>query len=108
MDNAKIKQLLDKRIEELRTARGLTQQQVADKMNIDQRTFSRIEGGKNFPLKTLGSLAEALDVDLTQLFDFNHLDLSAHDMREFIKSEIDNIPDEHAIIIFRFITAMYK
>ncbi len=37
-----IKLLLGKRIKELRKQKGLTQEQLAEKMNIDQRNLSKI------------------------------------------------------------------
>ncbi len=108
MNNIELKYLLGKRIEELRIRKGLTQQQVADRMNIDQRTFSRIENGKNFPLRNLPNLAEALEVDLPALFDFNHIELTSFEMREFIKYEIDNISDDNIKIIYRLLVSLCK
>ncbi len=108
MDNVKLKQLLGKRILELRLSRGMTQQQIAEKMNIDQRTFSRIENGMNFPLRNLTNLAEALQVDLTELFNFHHLDLNINDMKNIIKNEIDKLKDEDVVIIYKLLNSLYK
>ena len=76
VDNTELKILLGKRVEELRKSRGLTQQQVADKMNIDIRNFRRIERGETFPARNIIPLAKALDVTLAQLYSFEHLSKS--------------------------------
>ena len=39
-NNLEIKKLLGQRIKELRTAKGLTQDQLTEKLNIGQRTLS--------------------------------------------------------------------
>ena len=49
----RIKELLGRRIKELREKRGYTQQQLAEKIGIDQRNLSKIECGITFPSKSL-------------------------------------------------------
>ena len=68
----------------LRKRLGLTQQQVADKMNIDIRNFRRIERGETFPARNIIPLAKALDVTLAQLYSFEHLALDKTDLKNFI------------------------
>jgi transcriptional regulator with XRE-family HTH domain len=52
------------RLRELRTAKGLTQAQLADLSGVPQSTISRLEGGKlaNVNLKQMQQLADALGV----------------------------------------------
>jgi len=70
-----IKILLGKRIKELRKLKNLTQEQLAEKMEIDQRNLSKIECGNNFiTAETLSKILMALDVEANELFDFRHLD----------------------------------
>ena len=64
-----IKYYLGQRIKELRKIKGLSQQELAEIANIDQRSLSHIECGDTFPSKSLFELAEALDVDLKDLFE---------------------------------------
>ena len=47
-NNLEIKKLLGQRIKELRTGKGLTQEQLTEKLNIGQRTLSKIERGNAF------------------------------------------------------------
>ena len=66
----RIKELLGRRIKELREKRGYTQQQLAEKIGIDQRNLSKIECGITFPSKSLPELSRCLQISLPQLFDF--------------------------------------
>jgi len=60
---------LGKRLRELRKARGLTQEQVAEKAKIDPKHWQELEGGRTNPtLATLVGGAKALGVKLAELF----------------------------------------
>ena len=72
-NSSDIKTLLGKRIKELRKKCNLTQEQLAEKMNIDQRNLSKIECGNNFVTSdTLGKILIALNVDACELFNFKN------------------------------------
>ena len=69
------KELLGARIKEIRKARGLTQEQLAEMVDIEQKHVSRIEWGKNYPtIDRLEKIAAALNVPLISFFDFLHLE----------------------------------
>jgi transcriptional regulator with XRE-family HTH domain len=71
-------ELLGGRIRELRKAQGLTQEQLADSLGIEQKHVSLIELGKSYPsLDRLMRIAEVLKVPLPNLFDFTHLEPEA-------------------------------
>ncbi len=108
MNNAKLKILLGKRVQELRKARNLTQQQVADRMNIDIRNYRRIERGESFPARNIIPLAEALDVTLSQLYDCKHLELDEASLREAIKKSADTMSMEQLVIIYKMINSIYN
>jgi len=73
MENTKV--LLGARIKEIRKARGLTQEQLAEMIDVEQKHVSRIESGKNFPsIDLLEKMAAALNVPLMGFFDFLHLE----------------------------------
>ena len=79
-----IKTLLGKRIKELRKKRNLTQEELAEKMDIDQRNLSKIECGNNFiTAETLSKILDALKVEPQQLFNFDH-----HKEDNILKSEL--------------------
>ena len=72
MYNTKV--LLGARIREIRKARGFTQEQLAEMIDVEQKHVSRIESGKNFPtIDRLEKMAAALNVPLMGFFDFLHL-----------------------------------
>ncbi len=81
------KALLGARIREVRKARGVTQEWLAEKVGVDPKQISRIEGGKSFPsMDTLESIAINLQVEMKDLLDFGHLaegDLDDEALRVF-------------------------
>lgn len=56
------------RLKELRKAKGLTQTQVADELNMPQNTLSQYENGKRKPSKlALNALADYYAVSIEHL-----------------------------------------
>lgn len=96
-----IKKLLGKRIKELRKAQGISQQQLAELANIDQRNLSHIECGDTFPSRALLEISRALNIDLKDLFDFEHLEMSTDRMSDYIKSNIDYLRKDDLIAVYR-------
>lgn len=61
---------LGRRVAELRAARGLTQQQFAEELEVTVRYLQGIEaGGENLSVRSLSKLADALEVEVRALFD---------------------------------------
>ena len=61
-----------KHIQKLREQKGISQQDLAAKCNFEKSNMSRLEAGRVNPtLSTLEKVANALDITLTELFDFN-------------------------------------
>ena len=104
MNNIKI--LLGKRIKELRKSKKLTQEQFAEMIDIDQRNLSAIECGLNFPTKHFLRIAQAFNIELKELFDFNHLNLTENDMRVQTKELIDKLNEHDLNIIYRLLKSM--
>ena len=64
MDNVQTGEL----IAELRRKQGLTQQQLADKLNLSNKTISKWESGSGSPdISNLPVLAEALGISVDEL-----------------------------------------
>lgn len=79
-------------IKELRTKKGLTQQQLADETGITLRTIQRIENGEVNPsLHSLNNLSRVLNTDLsilnqkeeTKPYEFNFT-FKITDMNQFL------------------------
>ncbi len=57
-------------IKELRKEKGLTQEQLAERLNVSGRTVSRWETGANMPdISLLVELAEFFDVSIPEIID---------------------------------------
>jgi transcriptional regulator with XRE-family HTH domain len=70
----KEKKLTGKRIQELRKKKALSQEQVAERADINTNYLSRIECGKENPtLDMLIKLSNALEVEMWEIFDFGHV-----------------------------------
>jgi len=68
-----IKKLLGKRIQEIRKQRKLTQEKVAEIMNIETTSLSNIENGKYYPsAENLEKIAQILNISPQILFQFEH------------------------------------
>ena len=60
------------RVKELRTAKGLTRQELANRLNVERIQLILIEDGKiNTSLQMAYGLAKAFGVPLRELFDFD-------------------------------------
>ncbi len=60
---------LGKRIAEIRKAKGVTQQQLAERINTSVVTIAYIETGKRSPrVWTLSKIADSLKVSISDLF----------------------------------------
>lgn len=69
-----IKEELGKKIKRMRLNRGLTQEQLAEAVDVSQRTLSGIEIGENFvTAETLDKIIKALNTTSEELFSTNHL-----------------------------------
>ena len=69
-DENYVYELVSKNIKEIRKAKGLTQEQLAEKMDYSTQFISNIESKnhQSFSLGTLWRLALVLDIDISELF----------------------------------------
>lgn len=71
MESGELKQRFGRRVQGLREAKGLTQEQLADRIGRSVDTVSNIERGVNATrIEVAYQIAVELDVDLPRLFDF--------------------------------------
>jgi transcriptional regulator with XRE-family HTH domain len=65
-------QELGENIRKIRELKGFSQQNLADEINVDQKTISRIEKGELSPkFEVIVGIAKVLSVSLSQLLSFN-------------------------------------
>lgn len=64
-----IKERLGKRIKELRTSMGLSQEKFALSINMDRTYFASVESGKrNISITNIEKIANSLGITLEELF----------------------------------------
>lgn len=81
------KELLGARIKELRKNKGLTQQQLAEIIDIDPKHLSKIEVGSSYPsMYNLEKITKALNIKMQDLFKFEH-----HQGRKELINAINNL-----------------
>lgn len=100
MDN---KKKLGLRIKELRKRKGLTQEQVAELIEMEQNTISVIESGRNFPtLVTLEKIAKILDVELSDFFNYDYLD-DIETVKNYTQKKFNNMNESQIRQLFNYV-----
>ncbi len=67
------KKLLGQRIKELRRAKNITQEELAELINVEPASISNIECGRNYPnFATLEKTLKVLDSNFLEVFNFEH------------------------------------
>lgn len=101
-----IKKLLGSRIRELRRKQRLSQEQLAEFVNLDRRSISNIECGNTFPASSLTNIARALNTDLKNLFDFECNEKNESVIINDIKEKLPTLNLEQLKILYRLIEIM--
>lgn len=103
-----VNDLLGLRIRELRRRAGLTQEQLAELLGIDQKHMSRIELGKSYPsLDRLEKIASTVNIPLPGLFKFGHLE-SASDTRKRVEEMVTQIGEKDLKRVHRILEAFLE
>lgn len=86
MDQVKIGKFISK----LRKEKGMTQDQLAQRLGVTQRSVSRWETGKNMPdLSLLQPLATELNVSISELLDGEKTSAAEKDVHQTVSQLID-------------------
>ena len=106
---SKIKELFGKKIKEYRKYKNLTQAQLAEMVNVDDKHISCIESGKNFPSADLiERLAAALNVEPKDLFEFYYLQ-DIPDLKENIVNMLEKLDYNELSLTHKYVrTFMLK
>jgi len=101
-----LKQMIGARIKEIRNKKGITQEQLSERMEINPKYLSSIERGKENPtLNTLIKLSESLGVDLSEIFRFIQIEDPA-ERKSLIISILDESDNEQLKLIFKILSAI--
>ena len=95
---------LGQRIQELRKSKGITQSKLAELINVEVVTLSRIENGSRFPKKeNIQNIANALNVRIKDLFDFEHIETD-----EYLFKSIQNMLKTASLEDLKYIYRLLK
>jgi transcriptional regulator with XRE-family HTH domain len=99
---------LGARIKELRKTRHLTQEQLAERVDLATRYISLIEVGRSSPsLETMDSIATALGVEIKDLFEFAHLQAGGVKV-EGIEQLMVGVDEEKKRTIMKIVRAVVR
>lgn len=94
------KKLLGQRIRNIRKSKGLTQEKLAELINIETPSLSYLETGKYAPsIDTLQKLSEVLNVQPWEFYYFTQI--SDEQKKEELKKALDDNP-KLLNIIYKF------
>lgn len=97
------KQLLGLRIKELRKVKGFTQEELAEKLNIETRQLSKLETGKHYPsFETVVALLKTFDMTFEELTTIDHLD-TVENIKQKLQNEIDSLDENKTLMIYKLI-----
>lgn len=99
---------LGKRIKELRTKIGLSQEQLAEQAGISGKYLGEVERGEvNASAAILAKLASVLQLGLPELLSFEH-HASREELRKEISRMLDDADDETVRIFYRILASILK
>ncbi len=98
-----LKVLFGRKIKEYRKKKNITQAQLAEFVNVDDKHISCIESGKNFPSPDLiERLATSLEVEPKDLFEFYYLQETANLKTDLI-SMLDKLNQEELSLAHKYV-----
>lgn len=101
-----LKQKLGARIQEIRKSKNLTQEVLAEKIDMDKPNLSNIECGKRFmTAETLEKLAGALEVEEKELFNFGHIK-NRDELINLLNNSINNASDSELMYLYKVVEAL--
>ena len=105
-----LKQEMGEKIKRLRKSRGVTQEQLAEMVDISSRNISNIELGISFPKpETLEKILKAFNTTTEKLFANDHIKESKELLSE-IYTQLDNIKNNQRKLetIYKMISFITK
>nr|QGT49732.1 hypothetical protein Melaina855_1190 [uncultured Candidatus Melainabacteria bacterium] len=97
-------QKLGLRIRELRLSKRIKQGIFADMLNMERSNFTRIESGKQRPNdENLEKIASILNVELKELFDFKHIEMTKEDIIDKIVTLLSELEKDEVVYIYKSI-----
>lgn len=103
------KELLGARIKELRKVKGLSQEELSEKVGIDSKHLSRIEVGKSYPsLDTLERIANALNAELKDFFEFSPETRNPKELKKLIGGMLKDSDEDKLRLLAKLVRAVAR
>ena len=103
-----VKQMIGIRIKDIRNKREFTQEELAEKIDINPKYLSSIERGKENPtLNTLIKLSESLDVNLNDIFHQIEIEDPAK-RKALLISLLDEANDDQLKLAYRILLTIIR
>lgn len=100
------KEIIGRRIKELRKSRKLSQEILAEKLGIEPRQLSKLETGKHYPsFETMNNLLEILKISYEDFMNMGHLNSSLELERE-ITAMISALEENQRVIVYKFLKSL--
>ncbi len=101
-----LKKAFAEKLKEIRKSKGLTQEQLAELVNVAPRHISFIETARSFPsCDLLERLCKVLNIDYSILFDYDD-DMTREEIIEHIFKTIENLDDKKLKYIYKMVSAI--
>ena len=101
------KKLLGRRLKELIKQKNISQEKLAEMVNIEPAALSNIVTGRNYPLfSTLEKIIKVLGISFNDVFNFEHKN-SSEDLKKQIDEMINQNP-ERLSDFYKIIKALTK
>ena len=103
-----LKQMIGARIKEVRSKKGLTQEQLSERIDINPKYLSSIERGKENPtLNTLIKLAQSLDVNIDDFFAMVEVE-NPEKRKDLIVSLLDKANDDQLKLAYMVLSVIIR
>jgi len=103
------KGLIGARLKELRRLRGLSQEKLAEMIDIDPKHISRIEVGRSFPsMDTLAAIAKSLKMELKGFFEFSHQKKSSQEIAKEICNLVKEAGEDKQRLILKVVRSIVR
>lgn len=111
IDEKKIKKNFGSVVKKLRMSKSLTQEQLAERLDLQMQTITSIETGRSFiSCEVLAKLCNYFNVEPSYLFSLNHIDLSENNLNYIkeINRVLKGFNSEKLEEIFNILLALKK
>lgn len=105
---ARLRELFGKRLEDLLKTHKMKQCELAEKLDIDPQSISRMIAGKHFPKEeNIEKMIQAFNISPEELFSFTQI-ASDKELIDDINRLISNAPSNKIRMAHKIITAIFE